>query len=257
MNYFNSNEKAVTAIGILLTLLLSAITLVFTVRNNKAIHYIDTVTKSRVEWINKLRKLSSQYISLTGINNFTATASLENDEIYKKIFQTSMEIRLMLNMNDKFDKKVIHQIELINSKYLSLLNSYNCINECRDEFINNGFSKELAINPTFINFLIDYAKLENYTTKPFIEYIKDYSSVEELFFQFNSSEEKIKKFINKFINYPEELMSEIDLEIEEYIRLIQIYLKAEWDRVKMEANNKSFLSKNKIKKEIETLLEIE
>lgn len=45
LQFFSENKDALTSIGILLTFLISSISLYFSVRNNKAVHYVNAVTK--------------------------------------------------------------------------------------------------------------------------------------------------------------------------------------------------------------------
>lgn len=56
LQFFSENKDALTSIGILLTFLISSISLYFSVRNNKAVHYVNAVTKNRVEWLYKFRE---------------------------------------------------------------------------------------------------------------------------------------------------------------------------------------------------------
>lgn len=253
LNYFNSNEKAFTAIGIILTLLLSAITLIFTVRNNKAIHYINTITKSRVEWINKLRNLSSQYISLAKVNLYSPVSSLESNERYEELIQLSLEIRLMLNFNDGFDKEIIAQTEKINELYENLLTSYFCINECGEMLFNHEMDEEVVTNPSFIKYLYNYAISHNIKVKPFDLYIGNAEAVVDLYLEINTTAQSNDEFLNELMNSPEKLLLKLNCEIEEFVKNIQIYLKNEWNRVKMEASSKNFTNKKKAK-ELEQFL---
>ena len=70
---FSKNKDALTAIGIILTFLTSSISLYFSVRNNKAVHYVNAVTKNRVEWIDKLRESISTFLALLNTEDFTET----------------------------------------------------------------------------------------------------------------------------------------------------------------------------------------
>ena len=69
LQFFSENKAALTSIGILLTFLISSISLYFSVRNNKAVHYVNAVTKNRVEWLYKFREYISALISTTTIEN--------------------------------------------------------------------------------------------------------------------------------------------------------------------------------------------
>ena len=69
LQFFSENKDALTSIGILLTFLISSISLYFSVRNNKAVHYVNAVTQNRVEWLYKFREYISDLISTTTIDN--------------------------------------------------------------------------------------------------------------------------------------------------------------------------------------------
>lgn len=52
MDWFGSLEVEykVTIAGILVTAIMSAISLFYTVKNDKVVHYVDSITQNRVEW---------------------------------------------------------------------------------------------------------------------------------------------------------------------------------------------------------------
>ena len=122
LKFLSDNKDAITSLGILLTLIVSCISLYFSIRNNKAVHYVNAVTKSRVEWIDKLRNNVSRFISLTDVkelkvkfltpkemlnNNFKN--NLKNN--LKELNQVGSEILLMLNYSDEFDNKIMKMIK--------------------------------------------------------------------------------------------------------------------------------------------------
>ena len=51
LQFFSENKDAITGIGIILTFLISSISLYYSIRNNKAVHYVNSITKSRIDWI--------------------------------------------------------------------------------------------------------------------------------------------------------------------------------------------------------------
>ena len=127
LEYLKINQAAYTVVGILLTLLFSIISLWFTVQNNKAVQYMDSVTKNRVEWISILRKNVSELIALLDTLDLTdGIADLDEVEKYpfsenlKKLNQLSGEIKLMLNFSDNFDREIMYQIDLIILEYKNL-----------------------------------------------------------------------------------------------------------------------------------------
>lgn len=108
LQFFSDNKDALTAIGIILTFLASAISLYFSVRNNKAVHYVNAVTKSRIEWIQRLRDIVSDFISKTNVyNNVYYRGDYDKSgEHLSKCQQLCSEIKLLLNCCDKRDKKI-------------------------------------------------------------------------------------------------------------------------------------------------------
>ena len=119
LKFLSDNKDAITSLGILLTLIVSCISLYFSIRNNKAVHYVNAVTKSRVEWIDKLRNNVSRFISLTDVKELTVkfltpkemlNNNFENN--LKELNQVGSEILLMLNYSDEFDKKIMEIIKL-------------------------------------------------------------------------------------------------------------------------------------------------
>lgn len=142
LDYLKANQEAYTVVGILLTLFISLISLWFTVKNNKAVQYVDSVTKNRVEWIDKLRFSISELLALLDTQNLTDTI-IEVDDLAKypfgdnlhKLNQLGAEIKLMLNFSDEFDRKMMQQIELI---ILSYKNLFVCIQSNILENKQNG-----------------------------------------------------------------------------------------------------------------------
>lgn len=127
LDYLKTNQEAYTVVGILLTLFISLISLWFTVKNNKAVQYVDSVTKNRVEWIDKLRKNISDFLALLDAQDLTDTI-LTPEEASKYPFgdnlqrlnQLGCEIKLMLNFSDSFDREIMYQIDLIILGYKNL-----------------------------------------------------------------------------------------------------------------------------------------
>lgn len=125
--FLKINEDAFTVIGILLTLVISSISLWFSVKNNKAVHYVNSVTKNRVEWIDKLRKNVAEFISILDTQHLTDTF-VEMDEFIKypfgknlqKLNQIGTEIKLMLNYTDEYDRKIMNKIDLLIVNYKNL-----------------------------------------------------------------------------------------------------------------------------------------
>lgn len=108
LQFFSANKDALTAIGIILTFSVSAISLYFSVRNNKAVHYVNSITKSRIEWIQRLRSVVSEFISMTNVyNNVYYNGDYDKSgEHLSKCQELCSEIKLLLNCCDKRDKEI-------------------------------------------------------------------------------------------------------------------------------------------------------
>ncbi len=126
-NFLKESKDLFTSIGIIATFFVSILSLWFTTRNNKAIHYVNSVTQSRVEWIDKLRKNISDFISLLDTQDLTDTY-IDVDNLAQKslsinlqtLIQIGTEIKLMLNFSDKFDNEIMEEIDIIIIKYKTL-----------------------------------------------------------------------------------------------------------------------------------------
>ena len=147
LQFFSENKAALTSIGILLTFLISSISLYFSVRNNKAVHYVNAVTKNRVEWLYKFREYISALISTTTIENAELDAK-DLDEYRKhmgRIEKLKYLIHMHLNFSDNIDGKIdgcrfnhtfvfilIHlpdpeNLQLQQSYFLKLLMNQQCL----------------------------------------------------------------------------------------------------------------------------------
>ena len=190
LEYLQNNEKAFTVAGVLITLCISAISLYFTIKNNKAVHYVNSITKNRVEWIEKLRKNTSEFISILDTQNLTETL-MTVDELLKypfgsdlqKLNQIGTEIKLMLNFSDEFDRDIINQINLIMVAYKNF----------HIKIQSNLLSGKKNNDPVFV---------------PTDEVLDAQKSIDKM---------------------GSELLSNM-----------QIYLKAEWNRVKYESNGEIY-----------------
>lgn len=149
LEYLKTNEDAFTVIGILLTLVISSISLWFSVKNNKAVHYVNSVTKNRVEWIDKLRKNMAEFISILDTQDLTDTF-VEMDEFIKypigknlqKLNQIGTEIKLMLNFSDDFDRKIMNKIDFI------IVNYKNFFVKIQRNILDNKKNDSLIFTPS-------------------------------------------------------------------------------------------------------------
>lgn len=178
-------QYKLSLIGILVTAIMSGISLIFSVRNNKAVHYVNAVTKNRVEWIYKLRELCAEYVGVVNIydNSFFTTDSDEDMEKSGKQLSHCKElnslIKLMLNYSDEMDRDII----LIADQMMEAFSSY----------YHDAFECEVTDD----SFLIETVNMK-----------------------------KQAKIICE--------------DIGKFTKLLQIYLKAEWNRVKYESQGRTY-----------------
>lgn len=185
LNFFRDNKDAVTAVGIILTFIVSAASLYFSVRNNRAVHYVNAVTKNRVEWMYKLRDLCTEYIAASSIdcNYFVSVINEDKDtekigEQLSHVRKLCSQIKLMLNFTDEIDKEIIKIVEGLKERY------------------ENYYVKYGVLHPD---------KLKE----------DDKQNAERMADETREDLQKLDKFL-------------------------QIYLKAEWNRVKYESQGKIY-----------------
>jgi hypothetical protein len=105
-------QYKVTLVGIVITAIVSIASLYFSVKNNKAVHYVNAVTQNRVEWISSLRKKCAEFIALVNID-MQCIYGYEDDDSNEKISAHMMkcreikyEIVFLLNFKGSIDKKI-------------------------------------------------------------------------------------------------------------------------------------------------------
>lgn len=114
LDFFGKYKDSLTAIGIILTLVVSAISLYFSVRNNKAVHYVNSVTKSRVEWIQDVRETVAEFISKTNVyNNAYYNDDVKMGEQLSQCQNLCSKIKLLLNGCDSRDKEICALVDAI------------------------------------------------------------------------------------------------------------------------------------------------
>lgn len=129
MSFFSDNKDFFASIGIFLTFLMSACSLYFSIKNNKAVHYVNAITKSRIEWVQKLRSTVAEFIANTNIyNNAYYRGDYQKTGIHlSKCQQLCTEIKLLLNCCDVRDKEISDIVDEILENYSNYCNNlHNC-----------------------------------------------------------------------------------------------------------------------------------
>ena len=247
LEFFSDNKDALTAIGIILTFLASIISLYFSVRNNKAVHYVNSVTKSRIEWIDKLRVLSVDFCNACDLNGYkeilckNQTPNIENIDNIKK---SSMQIKLMLNYSDELDAKIIKVMDKLEKLTSIFYDIFECINHYLDEdghidydrySIQNLYDKEIYVQ----DFIERFCKWKNIQIDELSFYNRQ-SVIKECIKKIKLDDILWKELNINFVADSDSVLRDIEYNIRLFTKYIQIYLKAEWNRVKYESQGKTY-----------------
>lgn len=227
----------ITFTGIMITF----ITGVLNLCQNKKSLYINNITKFRVIWISTFR---GHIASLKELSNITNLYIITKNETNKIAYRRELEkivslIKMHLNFARKYDIELISKIE----KLKVALNSYLLMNYCKNtiKVINDDcellkkFNEvvdaisekqvleqfiELGLNGEYLNIKTNSSKL--FDLKKEVKYI------------YMNNPELVRQIIKESDHIISEYESEIDCLNNEIDVVVQIYLKAEWIRCKIE-----------------------
>jgi hypothetical protein len=218
------DKDTLTGIGVILTFLVGLLSLFISIKNTKKVQFINTVTASRIKWMDKLRNYISEFTAL--ISNSRDDYGIEtiwNDEGLTKVMELDLKLNLLLNKDGDEDIKILDKIKEIKLNYTELTKLYKYRDLKYDrqyEYhskISNDFSKG-----TINNIIETYkkSKIEDSAIRKFL--LENYKSEDVQ----NSIYECIKLYKDKNIELTKELT-----------KISQEYLKKEWERVKKESKN--------------------
>lgn len=108
--------ERVTLIGIGFTFVVAVVNLYFTIRNDKQNRFINSVTSSRIQYIQDLRTSISQFCGIIYSYNLRldGVTKLQLFEIQREADKLKYLIKLYLNPEDKYwDEKIISLIDQI------------------------------------------------------------------------------------------------------------------------------------------------
>lgn len=246
LKFFSDNKDALLAIGVILTFLASIMSLYFSVRNNKAVHYVNAITKSRIEWIQKVRELISDFVAIASVNegHVFIHGDKEINEFNNKLYRYTTEIKLLLNYSGKLDKRIIKSIETIaNLSREFYVYLYLC-EEIGDSDLSIQEKDEIVSNSELgKRFLCHFIKSCGYT----IEKSEQYDLLESIRIKNILQEMRNNKVISEDADWVVGIglqiigiREEIERKIEELSKEVHIYLKSEWNRVKYESQGKTY-----------------
>lgn len=106
-------KDIITLIGIGITFIASIMSLMIGIRNSRKTIFINSVTASRIKWMDTFRNNISEFCGLTYHFTLTALEDTEKQKVTEKLDTLRFLIRLQLNRNDNFDKIIISKIDNI------------------------------------------------------------------------------------------------------------------------------------------------
>lgn len=231
-------NSLVPIIAIIATSALGIIGLINGNKNFNKNSFNDIVSKNRVEWMQKLKSLVSEYSSKIAYNELRQIPKNEAT-LYDDIINTSTAIKLHLNFKGKADKEILDLIEKTNSEFEKMLLFKKGLNNKEiysvQRLMNcclNGKTKQLEREILCV--------FEKAKSKPIPQ---DFDMEKELINLLIDDGDyglkvMISEKINTFLNKELLLMIKTLKNSEKLlIILVQIYLKVEWERVKFEARN--------------------
>lgn len=232
-------EEQITLVGICLTFLIGLLNFIYSIENNTKTRFINTVTSSRVKWIDDLRKNISEYISLIPLDG-TGYINLfeKKQDFIEKFNKLNMIIELMLNKNDPFDMILINNLANINKKVIEIMNCVNLLKYSDlQEFEDFGTHSKHDIKVRLINELNSDTKniFKNEIISKIQRADSEVTNMDsyEVIIKCEYEGWGIKK--DAYFKCISEISKEIKSEIDNLASNSEILLKKEWDRVKIES----------------------
>lgn len=229
----------ITFTGILITFLTGVINLF----QNKKSLYINNITRFRVIWITTLRTHIASLKELSDITNlYVRTKEGTNKITYRRELEKVVAlIKLHLNFTGKLDNELIAKVEALKA----ILNSYLLIYYCRntinsvenDDELVSKFNEiievicEKKILKDILNIVVSNKTLENIYEVKKLNLLELKKQVKLVYMNRPELIRAIIKESDYLIEHYEIDIESINNDIDE---IMQIYLKAEWIRCKTE-----------------------
>lgn len=229
----------ITFTGILITFLTGVLNLC----QNKKSLYINNITRFRVIWINTFRTHIACLKELSNITNlYIRTKDGTNKIAYRRELEKIVAlIKMHLNFNGKLDRELIFKVEALKDTLNSYLLMYYCRNtiksvENSDELVTK-FNEvvevicEKKVLKDLLNIVIgkEMAVKVECTEKLTLLNLKN-----EVKLAYMDNTALIKKVINASDYIIENYENEIESLNNDIDEIVQVYLKAEWIRCKIE-----------------------
>lgn len=229
----------ITFIGILITFLTGVLNLF----QNKKSLYINNITRYRVIWITTLRAHIANLKELSNITNlYIITKDGTNKITYRRELEKNTSlIKMHLNFTGKLDVELISIVDELKSIINSYLLMHYCLNTIKavdnnDELVvkfNEAIDviSEKKVIAQILNMAIDNKKNENIDEINNLNLVELKNKVKAAYKEDCVLIRKIVSQSDYIINIWENEIEELNKDIDE---IIQIYLKAEWIRCKIE-----------------------
>lgn len=229
----------ITFIGIIITFL----TGVFNLFQNKKSLYINNITRFRVIWITTLRGHISTLKELSNITNLYIIAKDGTNKInYRRELEKNVSlIKMYLDFTARLDKDLIYRIESLKAT----INSYLLMSFCKNSIKAVENNEELVIKFHEVVDIINEKKV----LMEFLKIVYGNNDCEDLF-QIKENNlldlrKNVKeaygedyKLVKEILNKSDYVLNNFENEIEDLNKgidyIVQIYLKAEWIKCKIE-----------------------
>jgi len=229
----------ITFIGMLITFFTGVLNLF----QNKKSLYINNITKFRVIWITTLRGHISNLKELSNITNLYIITKEGTDKItYRRELEKVVSlIKMYLNFTEKLDVQLIFKIDELKST----INSYLLMHYCKNTIKSVDNDNELVIKfnevvdvisekkvlEQLLNIAVNYKKIQEINLTESLNVLDLRNKVKSVY---NDDYILIKEVTRKsdyIISQWENEIERLNMDIDE---LVQVYLKAEWTRCKIE-----------------------
>lgn len=242
----------ITFIGIIITFLTGVLNLF----QNKKSLYINNITRYRVIWITTLRTHIANLKELSNITNlYIITKDGTNKITYRRELEKNTSlIKMHLNFTGKLDVELISKVDEIKSTINSYLLMYYCVNVIKavdndDELVvkfNEAIEviSEKKVMAQILKIAIDNKKIEMIDGINNLNLVDLKNKVKAAYKDEYLLIRKIVQQSDYIINNWENEIEELNKDIDE---IVQIYLKAEWIRCKIETRMWLFNSYNEEK----------
>jgi len=229
----------ITFIGMVITFFTGVLNLF----QNKKSLYINNITKFRVIWITTLRGHISTLKELSNITNlYILTKDGTNKITYRRELEKVVSlIRMYLNFTEKLDLQLICKIDELKATINSYLLMYHCKNTIKSVDNNDELAikfnevvdviYEKKVLEQFISIAVNNKIIQEIDLKGHLNLL-DLKNKVKLTYKGNC--ELIKEVITKSDYITSNWENEIERLNRDIDELVQIYLKAEWTRCKVE-----------------------